>query len=62
MVGDYPRAETLLLDANEINLHSLGADNPRTIANTRRIVTLYQAWKRPDKVREFQAKLPTPAP
>ncbi|MEP6573657.1 MAG: serine/threonine-protein kinase [Gemmatimonadota bacterium] len=62
LVGDYPRAETLLLDANAINLHSLGADNPRTIANTRRIVTLYQAWKRPDKVREFQAKLPAPAP
>ncbi len=59
-VGEYPKAESLLLQAQGGLVAALGAASPRTQINTRRLVALYTAWKKPVQAAEWQGKLSKP--
>ncbi len=59
IVQDYPRAEALLLGADRKLSAAQGADSPRTLANVRRLVDLYQAWGRPADAARYRARLGT---
>jgi serine/threonine-protein kinase len=61
LVKQYARAEEVLLHANEVLVHAVGATNPRVYQNIRRLVTLYAAWGKPAKAAEYQARLPAPS-
>jgi serine/threonine protein kinase/tetratricopeptide (TPR) repeat protein len=61
LVRQYAKAEEVLLHANDVLVHALGANHPRVATNVRRLVALYTAWNKPAKVAEYQAKLPPPA-
>ncbi|MEO5798922.1 MAG: serine/threonine-protein kinase [Gemmatimonadales bacterium] len=54
----YPKAEETLLHAQGLFVKALGESNPRTLANTRRLVALYDAWPRPAKAAEYRARIP----
>ena len=60
-IKHYPTAEEMLLHAQGLYVRALGEANPRTQANTRRLVALYEAWGWPAKAAEYKAKLPAPA-
>ncbi len=60
LTKDYPRAERLLLHADEVMSGVLGRDNPRTQINLKRIVVLYDAWGQPAKAAAARAKLTPP--
>jgi tetratricopeptide (TPR) repeat protein len=52
----YSEAEPLLLESYE-NLKNLtGADNTGTKLALRRLVTLYENWKKPDKATEYRSR------
>jgi serine/threonine protein kinase len=53
----YSEAEPLLLESYENLKNSLGADNPGTKLALRRLLTLYEKWKRPDRATEYRSKL-----
>ena len=61
IVKQYAKAEEVLLHANDVLSHALGAGHPRVATNVHRLVTLYDAWGKPAKAAEFAAKLPAPA-
>jgi tetratricopeptide (TPR) repeat protein len=53
----YDEAEPLLLESYE-NLKSLtGTDAPGTKLALRRLVTLYENWKKPDRAAEYRGRL-----
>lgn len=58
LTRDYPRAESLALDAYGVLVKGLGADHPNARLGARTLVTLYDAWGRPARAAEFRAKLP----
>ena len=58
LIHDYPRAETLALDAHEKLVKSLGAGHPNARLGARTLVTLYEAWGKSAKAGEFRATLP----
>ncbi|MBK7404358.1 MAG: tetratricopeptide repeat protein [Phycisphaerales bacterium] len=49
LMGEYARAEPLLLDAERILRAALGDTHPRTTKAVARLVTLYEDWGRRDK-------------
>jgi tetratricopeptide (TPR) repeat protein len=51
----YPEAESLLLEAFPIIKDSFGLAHPRAQAAIRRLVSLYEAWGKPDKAGEYKA-------
>ena len=60
LTHDYPRAERLLLDAEAALSAKLGAQNPRTLTNVKRLVALYTAMHESAKAAAFQARIPSP--
>jgi serine/threonine-protein kinase len=58
LVKQYAKAEEVLLHANDILSHALGANHPRVATNIRRLVTLYEAWDKPARAAEYRAMLP----
>jgi len=59
--GQLEQAEELLLQSYEVQQRTLGAASPDTRETLRRLVTLYETWKRPEADR-FRALLPETAP
>ena len=57
----YPEAESLGLEAFPIIKDSYGLTHARTQAALRRLITLYEAWGKPDKAAEYKALLNPPA-
>ncbi|MCP4256530.1 MAG: tetratricopeptide repeat protein [Planctomycetes bacterium] len=54
----YDEAEMLLLDAFELGCRVLGPLDQITIESIGKIVELYEAWNKPEKVDEWRAKIP----
>lgn len=53
----YPQAEKLLMECLAIIKGQFGQDHPRTQATVRRLVALYEAWGKPQKMAVYQAML-----
>jgi serine/threonine protein kinase/Flp pilus assembly protein TadD len=56
--GDYNKAEQLLLKAVEGRRIKLGDNHPHTLESIKKLIDLYEAWNKPEKVEEWRAKLP----
>jgi len=66
-VGRYEEARPLYLEAIELRRQVLGEDHPYTIdlgpldqvtiESTGKIIELYKAWNKPEKAKQWQAKL-----
>ncbi|MHC4463890.1 MAG: protein kinase domain-containing protein [Planctomycetota bacterium] len=54
----YDKAEPLLRDAIEGRLEKLGNTHPYTQESIKSLIGLYEAWSKPEKAKEWQAKLP----
>ncbi len=54
----YAEAEPLLLDGYRIMKSSAGERDPRTVEVIRRLITLYEAWGRPQEAERRRALLP----
>jgi non-specific serine/threonine protein kinase/serine/threonine-protein kinase len=52
--GDFSQAEKLLLESFEIIKNQFGVDHPRTRSARRRVISLYEAWGKPDKAAEYK--------
>jgi len=55
----YNEAEALLLDAFELSDRVLGPLNRDTIRSIDKIIKLYEAWNKPEKAKQWRAKLPS---
>lgn len=53
----YSEAEPFLLESYENLKTSPGADNPGTKLALRRLVTLYENWKKPHRAAEYRSRL-----
>ncbi len=56
-MGKFPQAEKLLVDSLAIIKGRFGQGHPRTQAIVRRLVALYEAWGKPQKLAVYQAML-----
>jgi hypothetical protein len=56
--AQYDEAERLLLEAVEGRLLKLGDQYPHTIESLNNLITLYEAWNKPEKAEEWRAKQP----
>ncbi len=56
--GRYDEAEKLLLEALEGRRLKLGDTHPHTIESWKSLIDLYEAWNKPEKAKEWRAKLP----
>jgi serine/threonine protein kinase len=54
----YQEAEKLLLEAIEGRLLKLGDTHPHTLESWHNLIKLYEAWGKPEKAKEWRAKLP----
>jgi len=54
----YDEAEELLLEAVEGRHLKLGDTHPRTLESWQNLIDLYEAWGKPEKAKEWRAKLP----
>ena len=56
----YNKAEQLLLEPSKAkSLNSKLSDtHPHTLASWDTLIELYEAWDKPEKAREWRAKLP----
>jgi serine/threonine-protein kinase len=57
LVKEFPRGEKLMLDADVVLSKAMGPTHPRTLANLKRLLALYEAWGRPDKAARIRARL-----
>jgi serine/threonine protein kinase/tetratricopeptide (TPR) repeat protein len=55
--GRYAEAEPLLLKYQRARRESLGADHPVTVMSIKTLIRLYEAWNKPEKAKEWRAKL-----
>lgn len=62
LIRDFPRAESLLLEADAILGESLGPGHARTAQNLRRLLALYEAWPRPERAEQVRALISTSKP
>ncbi len=53
----YDKAEPLLLEAVEGRRLKLGDTHPHTIKSLNNLIALYEAWDKPEKAKEWRAKL-----
>jgi len=53
--AQFERAEAMLTPAHENALATLGTHHPRTIESSQALVTLYEAWGKPQKVAEYRS-------
>jgi len=56
--GRYDEAEPLLLEAVEGRRLKLGDTHPHTLQSLNNLIDLYEVWNKPDKAKEWRAKLP----
>lgn len=56
--GNYDQAEPLLLEALEGRRIKLGDTHPHTLESWNNLITLYEAWDKPEKANQWRAKLP----
>jgi len=56
--GHYNKAEPLLKEAIEGRRLKLGDTHPHTIESWHTLIDLYEAWNKPEKAKEWRAKLP----
>jgi len=56
--GQYDMAEPLLLEAIEGRRIKLGDTHPHTLESINNLIELYEAWNKPEKAKEWRAKLP----
>jgi len=56
--GHYNKAEQLLLNAEETSHRVFGNDHEITNICVNNLTKLYEAWNKPEKAQEWQAKLP----
>ncbi|MFC1794660.1 tetratricopeptide repeat protein [Planctomycetota bacterium] len=54
----YEDAERLLLEAIEGRRLKLGDTHPHTLESLDNLIDLYEAWNKPEKAKQWQAKLP----
>ncbi len=59
--GRYEEAEPLLLEAVEGRRLIFGDQHPFTLESLHNLIDLYDAWNKPEKAKEWRAKLPQPA-
>lgn len=52
----YEDAELLLLDAFHGREAKFGPEHPHTIESLKQLVTLYEAWGKPDEAARWRAK------
>ena len=55
--GDYDRAESLFLEALEDRRLILGDTHPHTQESLNNLITLYEAWNKPEKAEQWRSKL-----
>ena len=55
--GDYNKAESLFIEAVEARRLKLGDVHPHTIESINNLIALYEAWNKPEKAKEWRAKL-----
>jgi serine/threonine protein kinase/uncharacterized protein HemY len=53
----YEEAEKLFLEALEGRRLKLGGSHPHTIESWHNLIALYEAWNKPEKAKEWRAKL-----
>jgi len=58
--GLFSESEALLLSSHTVLSSAYDDHNPRTVAVTRRLVDLYEAWDRPDQAETWRRRLPMP--
>ena len=56
--GDYDKAEPLLIDAVEGRRLKLGDQHLHTIESIKNLIDLYEASNKPEKAKEWRAKVP----
>jgi tetratricopeptide (TPR) repeat protein len=56
--AQYGKAEPLLVEALEGRRLKLGDEHPRTVESLNNLIALYEAWNKPEKAKEWRAKLP----
>jgi tetratricopeptide (TPR) repeat protein/predicted Ser/Thr protein kinase len=61
-LGRYEEAESLLLDSFHILSGELGDGHERTRRAAQRLVTLYEAWQKPEATAEWRERLQAPVP
>ncbi|MFC1634229.1 hypothetical protein ACFL5Z_05255 [Planctomycetota bacterium] len=52
-----PKAELLLLEAPQARRLMLGDTHPNTMESWNNLINLYRAWNKPEKAKEWRAKL-----
>ena len=57
---NFERAESLALECLASSTAVFGPTHERTLEVHQLLVDLYEAWNKPGKVAEWQAKLPEP--
>jgi tetratricopeptide (TPR) repeat protein len=55
--GFYDKAEKLLLEAVDGRCLKLGDTHPHTLQSLNNLIELYDAWGKPEKAEQWQAKL-----
>jgi hypothetical protein len=60
--AQYEDAEPLLLEALKARRLSLGDTHPHTKESLNALIELYEDWNKPEKAKEWRAKLPQSAP
>ena len=53
----YKEAEKYLLEAVKGRRLKLGDNHPHTLESVNNLITLYEAWKKPEKADQWRAKL-----
>jgi tetratricopeptide (TPR) repeat protein len=56
--GGYDKAEELLLEAVKGRRRKLGDEHPHTSESWHNLIEIYEAWGKPEKAKEWRAKLP----
>ena len=50
--------DPLLVKVAEANRHRLGEEHRYTLESINELIELYEAWGKPEKAKEWRAKLP----
>ena len=61
-VGEYDRAESLLVHSYTVLREARGPDDPATHRALSHLVELYEAWDKPEQAAEYRAKSPPKPP
>lgn len=56
--GRYDEAEPLILEGLDIQRRLLGEEHRSTANTIKNLIEFYEAWGKPEKAKEWRAKLP----